>query len=328
MWIALAVPGVIVLAGLIYLATLDGNFRVRRSREVDVPRESAFAAIVDFESWPEWSPWLMHEPNAKLEYSDDYRQEGGNYSWDGKIIGAGRLTHVNINQPDRIEQRIEFVRPFKTRNQVIWEFEDRGDKTLVTWEMIGRMPFLFRFMAKRMEPMIERDYDLGLALLNGYLNASSPHPAISFIGEQQLENFSYWAIPCNGNLRQLEKARPAAIETLTAAAAGKTGLALTLFHRFDPMASQFRAEIAIPITDNMPASNYTRREFGGGRYFRLDLAGAHEFLPLAWYALSCHCRMYRIKPDPSRPALEIYHHNPAESSDSNPVVTALYMPIR
>jgi len=328
MWLALAIPALIALAAVIYLATLDGNFRVRRSREVDVPHELAFTAIADFKSWPEWSPWLIYDPGAKLEYSDNFQQEGGGYSWESRIIGAGRLTHVNINPPGGIDQRIVFTRPFKATNQVSWEFEDRGDKTLVTWEMAGRMPFLFRFMVKRMEPMLGRDFDLGLALLNGYLNADAPHPVVRFIGDQQLENFSYWAIPCNGNLRQLEKARPTAIETLTAAAAGKTGLPLTLYHQFDPIASQFRAEIAIPITDNAPASNYTRRQFSGGRYFHLNLAGAHEFLPLAWYALSRYCRMHRIKPDMSRPALEIYQHNPAETRDSNQFATDLYMPIR
>ena len=50
-------------------------------------------------------------------------------------------------------------------NQVDWEFENSGDSTLVSWEMSGKMPFLFRFMAKRMEPMLARDYELGLALL-------------------------------------------------------------------------------------------------------------------------------------------------------------------
>ena len=225
MWITLAVIAAVVLAGVIYLATLDGGFNVRRSREIAATPEVVFTAIVDFKSWPEWSPWLMHEPDTKIVYSDNYQQEGGNYCWDGKVVGAGKLSHLNIHPPDRIEQQIEFTRPFKAVNRVNSEFEDRGDGTLVTWEMVGRMPFLLRFMASRMEPMIERDYDLGLALLNGYLNSTSPHPSISFVGERQLEDFSYWAIPCNGNLRQLEKARPTAMETLTAAAAGKPGAA-------------------------------------------------------------------------------------------------------
>jgi len=328
MWIILAIPIVILLATVIYLATLDGTFKVSRSLKIEAPNDAVFAAIVDLKSWPSWSPWLMHEPDARLDYSEDYQLEGGSYRWDGKRVGAGKLSHVSIKPHSRIEQQIEFTRPFKSVNQVCWKFEDRGNCTLVTWEMSGRMPFLFRFMTRRMEPMIGRDYDLGLALLNGYLNSDASHPAISFDGPRELEDFTYWAIPRNGNLRQLEAARQPDIETLNAAARGKTGLALTLYHQFDPLASNYRAEVAIPVTDSTPLSNYTRRPFNGGRYFCMTLGGDHKFLPLAWYALSCHCRMHRFKQDISRPALEIYHDNPAETSNSNQVTTALYLPIK
>ncbi len=328
MWLILAIVAVIPLAAIIYLATQNGNFRVRRSIEIEAPADAVFAAIVDFKSWPQWSPWLMHEPDANLVYSDNFQQEGGYYTWDGKVVGAGRLTHINIKPNSRIDQQIAFTRPFKSVNQVSWEFESRDDRTQVSWEMAGSMPFLFRFMTKRMEPMIGRDYELGLALLNGYMNSTAAHPTIGFAGPQELENFSYWAIPCNGNLRQLEAARQPAIESLNAAAAGKSGLALIIYHQFDPLASSYRAEIAIPITDGAPSSNYTRREFIGGSYFRLTLHGDHRFIPLGWYALSCHCRMHRIKQDKSRPALEIYHDSPTDMSDSNQIATALYMPIR
>ncbi len=328
MWIILLIALAIPLALVAYLATLDGRFRVRRSLEIEAPVETVFAAIVDFKSWPEWSPWLMHEPETTLVYSDDYQQEGGYYSWDGKVVGAGRLTHLKISPPGTINQQIEFTRPFKSTNQVNWEFESRGAQTLVSWEMSGSMPFLFRFMTKRMEPMIGRDYVLGLALLKVYIDGTASHPEIAFIGRQQLEDFSYWSMPCNGNLRQLEAARQPAIEALTAAALGKTGLALTLYHRFDPLASEYRAEIAIPVSDSTPASNYTRREFTGGSYFHMTLRGDHSFIPLGWYALSCHCRMHRIKFDRSRPALEIYQTSPTDPSDGNQIITALYLPIK
>lgn len=253
---------------------------------------------------------------------------GGYYTWDGKVVGAGKLTNITIIPHGSIDQQIEFTRPFKSVNQVSWKFENRGDRTLVSWEMAGRMPFLFRFMASRMEPMIGRDYELGLALLNGYMNNLTPPPAIDFVGTQLLEDFSYWSIPCNGNLRQLGAARQPAIETPTAAATGNTGLALTLYHEFDPQASNYQVEIAIPVSDSTPQSNYTRREFKGGAYFHMTLHGDHRFLPLGWYALSCHYRVHRKKLDKLRPTLDIYHTDPAGVTDSNQIATALYLPIK
>jgi len=327
MWIVLAILGALVAAALIYLASLDGNYRAKRSLLIDAPLGDSFAAVVDFKSWPHWSPWLMHEPDAELVYSDDYQAEDGYYTWDGQVVGAGRLTHVSIKTGSRISQEIEFFRPFKSVNQVNWEFETRGDQTLISWEMVGSMPFLFRFMARKMEPMIGRDYELGLALLNGYLNANAPHPGIAFIGSETLDDFSYWSIPFVGKLRQLEAARKTSIESLQAAA-GPTGLALTLYQHIDPMDSTYHAEIAIPVSERTPESNYARRDFRGGRYFKMTLRGDHSFLPLGWYALFSHCRMHKIKLDKSRPALEIYHDDPVQIDDSNRITTTLYLAIR
>ena len=114
MWVILVIVIVIPLAAIIYLATLEGNFRVRRSLEIEAPAKAVFAAIVDLKSWPQWSPWLMHEADASLLYSDNFEQEGGYYTWDGKVVGAGRLTHSRIKANSRIDQQIEFTRPFKS----------------------------------------------------------------------------------------------------------------------------------------------------------------------------------------------------------------------
>ena len=315
-------------AGLLYLTCIERSFRISRSLEIEAPLESVFAAVLDLKSWPLWSPWLLHEADAELSFSDDYRSEGGHYSWDGKLVGAGTLTHEAIMPGRSIQQQIEFLRPFKSVNEVRWDFEQRGESTLVSWEISGQVPLLFRLMAKRMEPMIGRDYELGLAMLGGYLNNEMPHPQLAFNGREDLQSFNYRAIPCNGNLRQLESARRGSIETLRASTTDSVGMSLTLYHQFDPLATDYRAEFAIPISDNAPESNYSSRSFDGGHYFKMTLRGDLKFLPLAWSALGRHCRMHGIKVDPSRPALEIYQNDPGKISNSNEVVTSLYLPIK
>ena len=328
MWLLAGLIASIPLAALIYLACQNGHFRVRRSLEIEVSEESAFAAVLDLKSWPHWSPWLMHEPRTNLDYSKNCQAEGGYYSWDGKVIGAGKVTHLKIQTGRAIHQQIEFQRPFKTVNQIDWEFENRDGRCLVTWEMSGKMPFLFRSMAKRMEPMIGRDFELGLALLAGYLNDAMAHPVFEFIGEEELQDFTYWAIPCNGNLRQIEAARRNSIDRLRSSAASRVGLSLMLYHQFDPLGTQFQSEIAIPVGNNTPTSNYQQHSFSGGHYFKMTLQGDLMFLPLAWYAFASHCRLHKIKSESTRPALEIYQLDPAKDDIGNQTVTTLYLPIR
>ena len=80
MWLAITVVCVLLLGALVFLVLQQGSFNARRSLEIDASPEAVFAAIVDLKSWPAWSPWLIHEPEAQIEYSDDYSSEGGWYS--------------------------------------------------------------------------------------------------------------------------------------------------------------------------------------------------------------------------------------------------------
>jgi len=328
MLIALAIIVGIILIAIIYLATLDGKFHVRRKLEMPAPIDEAFNTVLDFKTWPEWNPWLIHEPGAKIVISDNCTEEDGHYSWDGEIVGAGKLSHVTITPTKNIQQKIEFIRPFKSINQVNWYFESKPESTVVEWEMEGEMPFLFRFMAKNIAPMIARDYDLGLALLKGYLRPDSPHPRLSFRGKETLDDFHYWSIPFSGNLRELESSRKTSLSTLESTAGGDAGLGLTIYREIDEQQVQFQAEIAVPVPGTLPESGYPTRQFSGGSYFQTELLGDHEFLPLAWYAAFSHCRMHKIKLDKSRPSLEIYHKKVESVEDSNQVRTILYLPIK
>ena len=327
MWIVLGLILAVLMAGLVYLAMLDGKIQVQRKLEIDAPREAVFAAVLDLRTWPQWSPWLMHEVDAEVDFAENCQVEGGFYRWQGDVIGAGKLTHVKISSPTSISQEIEFLRPYKSIARILWEFEPGENGTLVSWSINTEMPFLFRILARRMQAMIERDYELGLALLGGYLDTETAYPTIAFAGNEELQDFNYWAIPSNGNLRQLEAARRPGVEILQNVLGSNAGLALTLYYQFDPLGSHYQAEIAVPVADNTPLSNYRRREFKGGRYFKMTLHGDLQFLPLAWYALHSHCRMHKQKLDSTRPALEIYHDDLTQIPDTGSCTTALYIPI-
>ena len=328
MWVTLIIIAVLLALGVLYLASLDGDYQVRRSLRIDAPPAEVFACIQDFKTWPEWSPWLLHEPDTIITYSDDYQQEGGFYSWDGKLVGVGKLSHLKILPGKSIKQIIEFTRPFKSVNQVNWYIDDIEGSTIVVWEMIGSIPFWFRFMSKNIEARISKDYDLGLLLLKGYLRPDSPHLQIVFSGSESLDNFQYWSVPFSGNLRELQASRKSSLNSLGAAAGASGGLGLTLYNEIDWQQTHYNAEIAMPVAKSSPGSNYTLRQFVGGEYYKVEVGGDYEFLPLAWYAALTHCRMHRIKLDKSRQSLEIYHDNAENLGDSNQATTVLYLPIK
>ena len=321
-----------ILAGaLIYLASLNGDYRIDRSLLIDAPVDRVYQAVVDFKTWPEWSPWLLHEPDARLEYSDDYREPGGFYTWDGKLVGAGKLTHIEQRDNEALEQRIEFLRPFKSTSRVAWEFKPAGEQTEVHWIMQGRMPFLFRFMTQMMQGMIARDYDLGLNLLNGYLDPANPHPRISFPGEQPLDDFDYMYQPFSATAEEL----PATMEREYPKLIGRAreldainGFPCTIYSRSDPKNMYFEGYMAVPVAAGKLPADVDRRHFTGGRYFRTRLQGDYRFMELAWYKAHSHLQMAKIKLDKQRPMLEVYENDAQEIADRAELLTSIYLPVK
>ncbi len=328
----LVLVALVAVAAAAYLATLPPGFEVRRSLLMSPDRQRVFDKVRDLRSWSDWSPWLMHEPGATLTYSGNPDREGGSYSWDGKYIGAGTLTHVRLDAPTRIDQRIAFKRPFKSESEVWWEFSERDGQTEATWGMRGRMPFYLRFMTRMMVPMIEKDYDLGLAMLRGTLDPQAERPQVRFLGETRTAPRTALTIPFSGGMDSMVKAMeegfPRLMEHVQGQGKSPAGPPFTAYHTVNPKTMHFECDMALPVTEDVAPGSFALKRLGGGRCFSVDVQGSYSFLELAWYSVIAHLRMHKIKQDPSRPSMETYENDSGSVAHSNDIRTRLEVPIR
>ena len=322
---------IVFFALLIYLLSLDGHYHVDRSLLIDAPIEKVFAAVVDFKTWSKWSPWLLHEPDARLEFSDDYQAEKGYYRWDGERVGSGKLTHISIAPHLTIQQQIEFFRPFKSVSDVCWSFREVDGKTEVHWMMTGTMPFFLRFFTAMTARMIAQDYDLGLHLLNGYLDARNPHPQIRFCGEQPLQGFDYAAQPFRGQLGELKQAMQQTFPALMQKAGDLkliAGAPVTIYHKADTEKMWFECDMGVPLTSTPADGALQVKHFAGGKYYKTECHGDYRFLELAWYKAHSQVQMLKLKIDKKRPSMEVYENDPTSVEDSNQILTSIYLPIK
>lgn len=328
---ALIILAIFFTVLIIYLSTLDGQYNIDRSLIINAPVKETYDAIVDFKSWPEWSPWLLHEPQTSLIYSDNYQQENGYYSWDGKLVGAGKLTHLQLTPFEAIQQEIEFIRPFKSICSVSWTFKEVDGKTEVHWLMQGTMPFFFRFMTKMTISMINKDYELGLHLLNGYLNKDNPHPEITFCGTKDLKEFQYTYIPFKGVLSEMVTAMETGFSELlhkTDKAGITSGLPVTIYRKVDLDKHYFECEIAVPVNKLVDSENLHFNNLSGGKYYKVESLGHYQFLELARYKAETHIKMLKLKLDTSRSSFEVYENSPQPTENSNKIKTSLYFPVK
>lgn len=322
---------IILVIALGWLASQSPDFHVSRKRIIQADPQSLFNTVKDLKSWKEWSPWLMHDPHTVLVHSDSSTEAGSWYSWDGNIVGAGKLTHQSFQENRGIEQAIEFTAPMKSKSNVYWRFEPVEAGTEVTWGMRGKMPFLFRWMTRMMDEWVGKDYEIGLAKLAMFSGDDREAFDLSFEGEQEVEAVSYAFKHYEGAIKDMPQEVSAGFtalyETLQDQQADITDIPFCIYHTFDLKKGFVSCDMAIPVNNAQASAEYEIGSLPAAKYMRTTLKGDYERLEWAWHSAFSHLRMAKYKWKKSAPLIERYPTDPAEVSGMD-LVTYIDIPLK
>lgn len=83
------------------------------------------------------------------------------------------MTATSIDAPSTMEIDLEFVKPFKARNQVELLVAPSPEGSEVTWRMTGRNTLMTKIMGifKSMDNMVGPDFEIGLSKLKQLVEA-------------------------------------------------------------------------------------------------------------------------------------------------------------
>lgn len=159
--------GLVVLfaAFAAFVQTRPGTFRVERSATIAAPPDVPFALVNDFHRWPEWSPWEKLDPNMKRTLEGG-PGTGARYAWAGNSdAGEGQMTILESRPGERIEIKLEFLKPFAATSKTVFAFKGGPDGTHVNWAMEGENNFIAKAMTlfMSMDAMVGKDFESGLS---------------------------------------------------------------------------------------------------------------------------------------------------------------------
>ena len=101
------------IAGAIYIAVQPSSYSFERTKVINAPKELVFDMVNTYKEWPKFSPWLEQDKNATLTYNTIEKGKNSSYSWNGEVLGEGKMTTLNAYEFDSINQKIEFFKPLK-----------------------------------------------------------------------------------------------------------------------------------------------------------------------------------------------------------------------
>lgn len=154
----------IVSAGVV--AMQPSEFKIVRSAKFAVAPSKAFAQVNDFHNWESWSPWAKLDPAAKNSFEGSSSGKGAIFKWSGNNeVGEGKMTITESRPDERIQIKLEFVRPFEDSSTSEFTFNPDGDQTVVTWTMTGRQNFIGKAVClfMNMDKIVGGQFEKGLA---------------------------------------------------------------------------------------------------------------------------------------------------------------------
>lgn len=153
----------------------DDTYVVQRSITIDADPASIYALIVDFHRWTAWSPWEDLDPELRRDYAGAVSGVGAVYTWSGnRRAGQGRMEIVEAAQPTRIRIDLVFEKPFKARNDTVFEIRPEASGCRVTWSVTGKKTLMTRIMGifTSMDTLLGPDFEKGLTRLQAAVRAT------------------------------------------------------------------------------------------------------------------------------------------------------------
>ncbi len=303
------------------------SYAVTRERLINSAPEAVFDLLRNFRRWPEWSPWLACEPDARLDFAED----GSRYAWDGRILGAGSITVTAEKRPARLEHDLAFIRPFKSRSRTRFSLAPEGNGTQVSWTVEGSLPIFLFWLKPMLTAMLGMDFERGLRRLAAVLEQGRVPATLDVIGLTETPATRYVGITADCAIRDIGASMQESFGRLGAwfqqAGVQPSGPWFSIYHRWDVVRGQARYSACVPVA-SPPASlpdGFASDERPRLRTYAVRLTGPFDFLADAWAAGFGRAKAGLFKQAKTHAPFEIYEMTP-ETHPGEPPVTAVHFP--
>lgn len=158
------------------LALFKSNeFKLERDVTINKPKQQVFDYVKNIKNQDNFAVWMSLDPNMKKQYTGTDGTVGFVSEWDSnhKQVGAGRQTITSIKDGERVDMKLEFLKPWKNVSDAYFTTNALADnQTKVTWGYYNgtiKYPMKVMMVFMNMKNMIGKDFDKGLANLKGVM---------------------------------------------------------------------------------------------------------------------------------------------------------------
>lgn len=303
------------------------KINIIRKKIINAPIQKVHSILSDMSQWQTWSPWLISEPDAKV----NVRADNKFYSWSGKRVGVGQMEIVNQTE-NNIDYDLTFLKPWKSKSKVSMSLNETPEGTEVSWKMDSSLPWFMFWMKRMMTAFISSDYDRGLNLLKDYAQEDQVYSKLNFIGEQYFEARNYISISRSCSIEEMPLFMKKDFTKLMTAAHNIEGFkpqdAFSVYHKWDMVKKQVRYTAGVPYEGVAPEVDFAH-DIGtlpSTKVYTLEHIGPYEHVGNAWSTMIMMQRNKEFKSKKGAHPFETYGNSP-KNTPAIELKTRIHFPI-
>jgi len=326
---------IFIIGFSIYVAVQPNEYSFNRSRIINAPATLLFQKVNDFKEWPSFSPWIEEDPNANLFYGDITTGQGGNYSWNGEILGEGKIITKAVEVNKSITQLIEFTAPFEAKSNINWTFEPTESGTKVTWTMDGKQDFvskLFTILMGSIESETGPNFERGLFKLDSLITEDMARYEIKINGLVDYGGTFYLYKTTNANSTNISAKMGenfgAVMQFISSKGIVPKGMPLTVYNSMND--ENVIMSNGVPVNESYPLPEGSDISLGyipKIKALKTTLMGNYTYLTKAWEATMTHLAENGLIKSEVYP-FEVYTNNPGDFPNPADWRTEIYIPIK
>ncbi|MGK0317049.1 MAG: putative transcriptional regulator YdeE/uncharacterized protein YndB with AHSA1/START domain [Saprospiraceae bacterium] len=295
------------------------KINIIKRKLINAPVEKVYETLSHMSTWQTWSPWLIMDPDTKVDVSTDDKS----YSWSGKRTGEGHMEITHESKNKSINYDLTFLKPWKSEAKVKFTTTPKEGGTEVAWHMDSSLPWFMFWMKKMMTAFVGNDYERGLNLLKNYVEDGKVHSELNWIGESQYPGCNYLGIRRTCSIAEMPKLMETDFIKLMVYARSTDSADISgtfnQYHKFDFVKQIVDYTAGVPfknIPDDAP-SEFLRGSLAPTKLYTLEHKGPYEHLGNAWTTMYTMHRNKEINIKKGYHPFETYGNSPKDTDPKN-----------
>lgn len=329
---------ILFIAGSIYVATKEGDFKVEASRTINAPARLLYKEVADLENWKTWDGWNTEE-GINLNLSENTTGEGAAISWEAENMRDGVITTTSVIPNRKLEQKLAMKTSVgEADGEIIWTLEPVDGQTKVTWTLAGSQTFkeklAFTLQDRDLPEIFQPIFEESLQDLEENVIRKMEEYSINVDGVTQNGGGYYMYSTTAAKLEEVNSRARNMIEQVRNYMEKNnipvSGNGLVIYNQRDERNGTTIFSAAVPTSSQVitpTGSDVLNGYLEPQKVVKTTLKGHRKNAAQAWERAYRYIEENELKVKQQGQPFEIYLTNPAEVDNPAKWITEIYIPV-